>query len=92
MIVSVSLYHDRAICGTLCLSNVGDESFFVGMKGKTDAEWMQKGWVMQVTLSIPLFPSLQCICCPSLGPKEAELYRSPHLGSFALWFPVGFRQ
>lgn len=43
MIVSVSLYHDRAICGTLCLSNVGDESFFVGMKGKTDAEWMQKG-------------------------------------------------
>lgn len=65
---STSSYHDTAVYGTLCLSNVGDGNFFIGIKGEMAAERIQKGWATEVTLHIPRYPSFLSICGPSLGP------------------------
>lgn len=87
MTESTSPYHDMAVYGTLCLNNVGDESFFIGIKGKMDAEWMQEEWAAQVALHIPRYPSFLSICCPSLGPGRlsATSYLTWALLLFSDW-------
>lgn len=72
----------------LRLENAEDESFFTRVRGKIDAEWIQKGWTMQVILCIsPLhFSPIHSVFF--FRPKEAEPSKPPHLGSLAVWFPV----
>lgn len=88
MTVLTSPYHDMPVYGTLCLSDVGDESPFISTKGKVDAKGVDHaGYSQHPSPSLPPIHSLSFS-----RPREAEPYRPPHPGSLALWFLVGFGQ